>query len=96
MGDLSVKAAAELRAVNVQTIFRWIRQGVRALDGQRVYLAARKTGGRWRVRTEDLDAFDARINRGTRRPAGRLSFRQQRERRHDEAMDRCRDAGLVG
>ena len=50
------------RTVDRSTVGRWVRRGVLAPDGRRVYLRARRLGGRLVVTREALDNFLAALN----------------------------------
>ena len=47
------------RPVHLSCIFRWVRDGVRLLDGSRVRLEAIRLGGRWLTSVEALERFAA-------------------------------------
>lgn len=47
--------------VAVATLTRWITDGCRAQDGQRIRLPATRAGFRWLVAPADLDAFFTRL-----------------------------------
>jgi hypothetical protein len=50
------------RTVDRSTVGRWVRRGVLASNGCRVYLRARRLGGRLVVTREALEAFLAALN----------------------------------
>lgn len=64
---ISLAAAARMlppgrrgRPVNISTLFRWITDGVRLPDGQRVRLEAIRLGARWLTSIPALERFAAR------------------------------------
>jgi hypothetical protein len=50
------------RPLDRSTVGRWVLCGVLAPDGRRVYLRARRLGGRLVVTREALDAFLSALN----------------------------------
>lgn len=47
--------------LNPSTVTRWILEGCKARDGNRIRLAATRVGSRWLVRPADLDTFFAAL-----------------------------------
>jgi hypothetical protein len=50
------------RPVDRATVARWVRRGILAPDGRRVYLRAKRLGGRLMVTRNSLDEFLAALN----------------------------------
>ena len=90
------KQLARREDVHVYTVMRWMREGVMAA-GRRVRLAARKTGGRWRIRPEDFEAFQTAASRraAAEMPGRRNSSPAARAARHDRAKQRLREMGIL-
>jgi len=102
---LSVTRAAELTPGGVppSCIVRWIKRGVWAGHGaarRRVFLAASKCGGRWRVRAADLSSFIEATTDGalgiqpTAGPSPRRTGPVLRRRRIERALAACRAMGV--
>ncbi|GAH94866.1 unnamed protein product [marine sediment metagenome] len=52
-----VKGAAEIAGVSRRTIYVWIDKGVRAADGERIWLPARTVDGALQINEVDLDNY---------------------------------------
>ena len=53
------------KKLNLCTIWRWINDGVLALDGSRVRLEAVRVGGRWVTSVESISRFSAALTGDT-------------------------------
>jgi excisionase family DNA binding protein len=64
---LSIVEAARQVGCHKQTLWRWVRVGVR-VRAQTIFLNATRAGGRWKVRQEDVDDFLAKCRGACPRP----------------------------
>jgi predicted site-specific integrase-resolvase len=55
--DLDVRDVCESLGVHQATVGRWARQGVLLPDGNRIQLAARRFGGKWRTNARAVAEF---------------------------------------
>jgi hypothetical protein len=76
--------------VSSQSVVRWIKRGVEAPSGERVYLAAARVGSRW---VTDEAAVRAFVQKLTPVRVGVSEARSPAERRRD---DESADQGLRG
>lgn len=53
------------KKLNIATMWRWINDGVLALDGSRVKLQAIRLGGRWLTSHEAIERFSAALTGDT-------------------------------
>jgi hypothetical protein len=72
--------------VTPSTVTRWILLGCPARNGNRVKLAATRAGGRWLVRSTDLDTFFAALAAD---PTSTPHHDQQTETRDERAGERA-------
>jgi hypothetical protein len=63
-----VPPARNGRRTHISTILRWILQGAKAPDGQRVRLEAARIGGRWFTSREALERFSRALTPATDLP----------------------------
>jgi hypothetical protein len=75
------------QAVSLQSVTRWIKSGVEAPSGERVYLAAARVGGRWVTDEAAIREFARKLT------SGRVTLREARSsaarRRADESADQA-------
>jgi hypothetical protein len=74
--------------VSLQSVVRWVKRGVEAPSGERVYLAAARVGGRW---VTDEAAIRAFVQKMTPDRVAVSEARSPAERRRD---DESADQGL--
>jgi hypothetical protein len=76
--------------VSVQSVVRWVKRGVEAPSGERVYLAAARVGGRWLTDEDAIREFVRKLAPGrvavseARSPAAR----RRADERADQALRR--------
>jgi hypothetical protein len=64
------------RRFHPSTPYRWVRRGVVAVDGERVYLASIQVGGTLYTSVEAIQEFCARLSAGVPTPARPTSARR--------------------
>jgi hypothetical protein len=85
------KDAAKRLPVTRQCLLRWVRTGVKARDGSRVKLQAKRVGWQWVTSEERLAAFQAAIDK---RPDCRTRTPLQRQRDHERATQELIKMGV--
>jgi excisionase family DNA binding protein len=86
----SAQEAAQLLAVDQDTISRYIRTGYRLRGGQKERLYGFKVGHCWRIPKDALDDFLARINPGRQVELGQAQAARLKEVR--QSAERFRKA----